>query len=263
MITIIYGKPRKGKTSYMTAQLNEIAFDRKRNHAMQLEIMQRNASGFNLTIPQYSVCTNYGAMFRKFGYTPRPTNIINPYRLGFVNDSVDTHFLPPYSAIGIMEGQRYFNSRAFKKFPDWVSRFYELHGHNYLDIFIDTQRPTLIDPNIRELANFIEIVDKQNLSNGGISWLIRYIDGEPERLAYMESGRKDTSTYTESVFTIDYNVFERYDSRESKPLFYDGNFESDFYFNYYEPSDGSITAFKDYAQKHGKEMPEKFYKKDG
>jgi hypothetical protein len=45
-----------------------------------------------------------------------------------------------------------------KAFPDWQSRWYEQHGHNNLDIWLDTQRPMLIDVNIRELSQFVEIV---------------------------------------------------------------------------------------------------------
>lgn len=259
MITIIYGKPRVGKTSYMTARLNEYAFSEIRRKQIRAEIMQRNANGFSLSVPKYSVATNYTAVFRKFGYTARPSVVINPYCLGFKNDSVDTYFLPPYTAIGIMEGQRYFNSRNFKKFPDWVSRFYELHGHNYLDIFIDTQRPNLIDTNIRELACFVEIIEKVDTVNG-CKWYCRYIDSEFERVRYNDSGRTDKNFFTEFEFEIDYNVFSLYDSRESKPLFYDGNYDKDFDLNYSKFIDGSKQSFIEYNKQHGNELPQNFYK---
>lgn len=83
------------------------------------------------------------------------------YRLGYFNDKIETHLIPPFTTIGITEGQKYFNSRMSMYFPDWQSRFYEQHGHNYIDIFIDVQRPNLIDINIRELACFIEVMNLQ------------------------------------------------------------------------------------------------------
>ena len=121
----------------MTHILNLHAFDKLRNKQMRQEIMRKNANGFNLTIPKHCVSSNYDITFRKYGYSPRFNRRINPYRLGFDNEFVKTHFNYPYEAIGITEAQKYLNSRMSMYFPEWQSRWYEQHGHNNLDIYLE------------------------------------------------------------------------------------------------------------------------------
>ena len=108
----------------MTHMLNLHAFDRERTKSMTREIMRKNANGFNLTIPKHCVSANYDITFRKFGYSPRFNRRINPYKLGFKNQFVETHFTLPYEAIGITEAQKYLNSRMSMYFPEWQSRWY-------------------------------------------------------------------------------------------------------------------------------------------
>ena len=72
----------------------------------------------------------------------------------------DVEIIPvlPSARIYLSEAQRYYNARRSKDLPDWVSRFYEEHGHFDLNIMLDVQRPGLIDVNIRELVEcFIEV----------------------------------------------------------------------------------------------------------
>ena len=171
-ITIIFAPPRYGKTALMTKFLTDEAFNEERICNCKEEIKTLNKGGFKLSYPGYITACNYELESCKFGYTSRSAKRIIPYRLGFYNDDVKTHFLPPYCVIGIMEGQKYFNSRLFKKFPDWMSRFFEMHGHNYYDIYIDTQRPHLIDVNIRELSNFIDIQKMEIKRNKIVCMLI-------------------------------------------------------------------------------------------
>ena len=259
MITIIYGPPRVGKTCLMTYFLNERAFDYERNRAMKYEIEQRNVGGFHLTVPDYSVACNYEAIFRRFRYSPRPCTVINPFKLGFWNADVKTHFLPPYTSVGITEAQKYFNSRRFREYPEWQSRFYEGHGHNFYDFFLDTQRPSLIDINIRELADFIEVVSMDVKKDGPV-WKIRRIENSALYDVYVSSGKRDRHTYSEETIRAGYDVFRLYDSRNLKPLFYAGHFNADF-----DAAPAAVTgedrdSFRAYAKQHLTELPERFYK---
>ena len=126
MITIIFAPPRTGKTCFMTHCLREIAFNRERNRKMIREISNKNRNGFNLTMPIHCVSSNYSISFRKFRYSPRLSRVINPFRLGFDNKFVKTHFNYPYEAIGITEAQKYLNSRMSLYFPEWQYREVEL-----------------------------------------------------------------------------------------------------------------------------------------
>lgn len=248
----------------MTHCLNTYAFDKERNSLMRHEIINKNANGFNLTIPKHCVSSNYDIEFHKFGYSPRHNRRINPFRLGFKNEFVKTHFNYPYEAIGITEAQKYLNSRMSMYFPEWQSRWYEQHGHNNLDILLDTQRPMLIDVNIRELAQFVEIMKlKIYYDDYGkvkkLKWTIRRIENSSLFERYMASGKQDKSCYKEETVTANYNVFALYSSQSCKPKFYDGHFDEDFDINESKPIDNSLQGYKNYLIENDDELPEGYY----
>ena len=264
MITIIFGVPRAGKTALMTHLLNEAMFDRNRYRSMAQAITQKNNGGFNLSIPKHCICANYDIVGKKFGYSKRLSRRINPFRLGYANDKVKTHFIEPYSVIGITEGQKYFNSRMSMFYPDWQSRWFEQHGHNNYDIYIDVQRPKLIDVNIRELSQFIEIVSKKNIADSGgnisaIKWVIRRFNGSAELEQYFTSGKKDKDCYVQETITADYNVHDCYNSQMCKPKFYDGHLYSDFDTQECEPIQETLDGYVKYLQEADDEMPPNFY----
>lgn len=268
MITIIFAPPRTGKTCFMTHCLVQTMFDRNRNRAMQNEISQKQQNGFEnlVTIPIHCVSANYDIAGKKFRYSPRFSRRINPYRLGFRNNFVKTHFNLPYECIGITEAQKYLNSRMSMYFPEWQSRWYEQHGHNNLDIFLDTQRPMLIDVNIRELAQFIEIVNLTVKTDPkgkvcALIWTIRKIENSSLFDRYMQSGKKDTDCYQEEIVTANYNVFECYDSQNCKPKFYEGHFHEDFDYQQSENIDESFDGYIKFLIENDDELPKDFYKK--
>jgi len=157
---------------------------------------------------------------------------------------------------------------AHKYFPDWQSRWYEQHGHNNLDIYLDTQRPSLIDKNIRELAQFIEIVKLDVKKDGrgnvvGLKWLIRKIDNSSLFDKYMASGKLDKSCYVEEEVYADYNVFECYDSQSCKPKFYDGHFGEDIDYKVAEDIGTTMDDYIDYLYQNDDELPKYFYQKRG
>lgn len=260
-ITILFAPPGVGKTSYMSFLMNERAFDVKRNIEMKKEINRLNENGFKLSVPEYSIASNYTLICRRFRYSSRPALRINPYRLGFHNVDVNTHFLPPYTTVAISEAQKYFNSRKFALYPDWQSRYYEAHRHNLLDFYLDTQRPDLIDVNIRDLSNFVHIVDSC-ITNNTVSWVVREIDSSKKYELYSASGFSDKSCYEEKRVTVDKKVLKVYNTRECQPLFYDGNEESDFYNRYCEEVALTKINFIDYSKKFAREIPDKFYKRE-
>lgn len=268
MITIVFAPPRTGKTAFLTHMACVTAFDRRRNNLMQVELKNKIENGFKSikTIPLHTVSSNYDIILRKFGYTPRFSRRINPYCLGFNNKYVPVHFNIPYESIFITEAQKYLNSRMSKYYPDWQSRWYEQDGHNNLDIWLDTQRPTLIDVNIRELSQFIEIVkldidyDKFN-KPCRLKWHIRCIDNSFLLDKYTLSGKKDSSCYTENIVVADYNVFACYDSQCCKPKFYDGHLDCDIDYKQAECIEDNIEGYIKYLKEMDDELPLNFYKK--
>ena len=175
-------------------------------------------------------------------------------------------FFQRFGLICITEAQKYLNSRLSMYFPDWQSRWYEQHGHNDLDIYLDTQRPMLIDVNIRELAQFIEIVkldlgyDEYGQVNQ-LKWKIRKIENSSLFDRYIASGKKDTSCYTEETVIADYNVFACYDSQSCKPKFYEGHFDEDFDYVQAEPTAETLEGYIEYLTKNDDELPANFYQR--
>ena len=270
MITIIFAPPRTGKTCYMTHVGHEMAFNRERNRSMAREIIRKQNNGFDSlrTIPTHCVSSNYDMTFKKFRYSPRYSRRINPYRLGFANKFVETHFNLPFEVICITEAQKYLNSRMSMYFPDWQSRWYEQHGHNDIDVYLDTQRPMLIDVNIRELAQFVEIVKLDIRYNdfgkpSSLTWQTRHIENSSLFDKYMASGKQDKSCYTPKIVTANYNVFDCYDSQSCKPKFYEGHLEEDFDYKQAEITDDTLEGYIKYLMENDDELPENYYLKRG
>lgn len=268
MILIIYAPPRYGKTILMTHFANVVCYDRSRTRSMQNEILLKRANGFeNLkTIPNHCVASNYDMQLRKFGYTPRSPRRINPFRLGFSNPYVETHFSLPYELYCIDEAQKYFNSRMALYYPDWQSRYFEQHGHNNLDFILATQRPMLIDPNIRDLAVFIEVVELETHFNDfgkpdKFSWDCRFIENSSALESYISSGKKDNDCYKSVDFTSTQNLYDCYNHQSCKPKFYDGHFDEDFDYMQSELLEGDIESYIRYLEKYDDEYPKGFYQK--
>lgn len=275
MITIIFAPPGFGKTALMSHLLNEACFDYDRYRNMRLELKDKKTMGFDIPIPANVVSANYSLTMKKVGFSHRQSRRINPFRLGFNNPNVETHFNFPYEVIGIDEAQIYLNSRMSVYYPAWQSRWYEAHRHNDLEIYLATQRPGLIDVNIRELSEFLEVID-MNVTKDGygnackIVWTVRYFPFMRLYDKYVASGGLDKNTYESRKIVADYNVFDIYDSQSCKPKFYDGylkhiensvKFDSGLVnYDYSLLSDESVASYLQYLETFPDEYPEGFYK---
>lgn len=251
-IQIIFAPPKVGKTLNMVCVANTIAFDRERTKLMRKELIKLIENGFTKikTIPPHCVSANFNMNLRRYGYSPRINRFINPFRLGQDNKYVKTHYNIPYEAIFITEGQKYFNSRMSLYYPDWQSRWFEQHGHLYMDVFIDTQRPMLIDSNIRELASLKEIISYTRSFNRlgqflKIEFKTRFIPDSFSFDKYLASGKKDTSCFEERIETYYFDAYSMYDCRSCKPKFYAGHLLEDID---YKVSTGFEDTFDSYVK---------------
>ena len=270
MILIIYAPPRKGKTILSVHLANMVAFDRRRTRAMQAEIMRKQANGFDAiqTIPMHCVAANFDMTLRKFGYSPRKPRRINPFRLGFENSFVETHFSLPYELYVIDEAQKYFDSHMALYYPRWQSEFMEQHGHNDLDFIFTTQRPMLINANVRDLAVFIEVMALETKFDdfgrpNSFAWDCRFIDSSSAWDAYMASGKKDKGCYKSIDFSSTQNLYACYDHQSCKPKFYGGHMDEDFDYTPSELTGESVEDYIKYLEKYDEEYPSGFYQKRG
>lgn len=266
-IYIICGAPGSGKTKLMTYIAQTRAFDRTRNRLMRAEILSMQANGFKVSVPKHNVCANYDLRLHKFGYSMRRENRINPFRLGFQNmTDIKLRFIAPYSTIFITEGQKYLNSRMSLYFPDFQSRWYEAHRHWNLDIFIDVQRASLIDLNVRSLATIIEIQSSEDILDNlgkciGCEWRVKIFETNEQYEAYLSGGRKDEKAYSLITIKSDVDVCSMYDHQNCKPKFIAGHFDEDFSQNYGEDCGGTPEEIIAYLERYDDELPIGFYQK--
>jgi len=261
VIRILCGEPGVGKTSFLSNIASTAMFDRQRYKRTRNAIQRKIDGGFPYTIPpQHSVYTNFHCVGRKWRYHPRQSWHIDPSRLGLMDKTnfdpnthlplVDVQFIPPHSVICITEAQEHFDSRAYRNFKPFQSRFFERHRHNGLDIWLDVQRHDLIDKNIRELAEIVEIVRKQDVTSelGRVlyqKWTIRRFQTCDHYEAYKKSG-KELRNYTEEIITSSFDVHRTYDSCGCEPDFYEGNLNNDFEYEKVAPPKQTINDYVRY-----------------
>lgn len=265
MIYIICGKPRVGKTALNTHFALQ-SVKRDGNLRLKRCIAEINAwnamRGSNkLTIPQAPpIYTNYEANF-KIGYKKSISPMwVNPFYVGLPNDNIPIQFILPYGELHITEGQRYWDSRESASLPDHVSRWFETHGHFFLDIYIDVQRAKLIDKNIRALAK--KIIEVQRMVHvkdayGRIlrtMWFCREFASSADYETYADGGY---APYTTTRYTHEGNIFETYNSRSCK-----GDFVPPMTDNFtilLQPNEANVQTLPEELKKfYSSKMPKKF-----
>lgn len=258
MIHIIFGGPGKGKSSLQVCMAQTLRRDHGRSIMRNCQEMidAARARGYELSYPdQIPIFSDFPMRF-KTGYDKYyETYYVNGYYLGLPNESQDVMYVPPGSVIFLSEAQRYYDSRKSKTFPEWVSRFYEMHRHYGLDIYMDIQRPILVDANIRELCEeFIEIVELKHTYNfagriDGSVWYCRRWTEWKRVEQYQNTGEKN---FEELEVKNSGNIFDSFNS-----FTYFDNFlpAEDFSFLTFSPTE---EERKHYAAYYDPAVPKTF-----
>ena len=258
MIHIIFGGPGKGKSSLQACIAKSMFREHGRSIMRNCRAMidSARADGHELFYPDHVPIFSDFPMRFKTGYEKyRETYFVNGYYLGLPNDSQPVMAVPPGSVIFLSEAQRYYDSRKSKTFPEWVSRFYEMHRHYGLEIYMDVQRPILVDANIRELCeDFIEIVELEHEHNfvgriDGSVWHCRRWTEWKRVEQYQNTGEKNFEEFDAR------NVGNIFDSFNSFTYF--GNFlpQEDFPFLTFSPTE---EEKKHYAAYYDITVPKTF-----
>lgn len=255
MITIIFGAPGSGKSSLNTYFLKELyrAQGKQLLEAACDRIERINQDrAIPLSCPDKPpIYADYAVKF-KIGYEKwAEPYFINGYYLGLANDRMATLPVPPGSKIFLSEAQRYYDSRKSQTFPDHVSRAYEMHRHYGIDIWMDVQRVSLIDLNIRQICRrFIEVLRMEHKTdeNGRILKTMFHCRTFGDWIAvdqYLTTGAK---TYQEEVFVNEGNIFDC--------------FNSFAYFDEFVPKEGADFRYLPFAGVNDqiREEDQKFYK---
>lgn len=211
MLTVITGKIRIGKTSFMTAK----AIERARNTAKRLEmrraVSELKRKGFNVSTADYALYANYRIKFDDHRGATFESERIEPKRL-FIGDNAT--FIRPFSVLAISEAQTYFNARHFQTFTAEQARFFQTSGHFGVDILLDTQDIDTLDKTLRGLCEIYEIKSRTIYDNRG-RVTERAEPRDVSRIVFKYSYRNDVNARAQhGTYIIDYNVFECYNSYE-------------------------------------------------
>lgn len=257
-ICLVIAPPRTGKTSFMTAVANATAFHRKYLKEQLTEVRMLNSGGFRIPEPDVVCVANYHMEYRKYGYSRKYPYFVNGFKIGYKNKERDMAFILPYSKIFLTEGQKYLDSHVSLAFKAYQSRAYEQCGHISLNIFIDVQRPALINANVREIACFIEVLKlekKYSRNNELIEcvWHLRLIKNFKILERYQSTG--DTSQVMDFKVKYKHDVFKMYNSQVYKPKWFDGHYNNEGLLKKTINYDNSVKGYMEYNSQLDDEIP--------
>lgn len=260
MITIICGKPGYGKTSFMAylAMLEMTIKSRDSYINACNEIFTLNSQGLCLQLPPYKHLTyaNFWVESHIWGYSPRIAMDFDGTDFGLPDRDHMTKFIPPYSSIFLMEGQSFLDSRKSRFFRQSVSRAYEIHRHYDLNIYLDCQRSTLIDLNVRGISEkLIEVYKHVNVIKDRqgrvlkVVWFLREFSSTEEYDKYLESGSV-LKNYTEYSIVYTGNIFKCYNTKQNRALFYSNILSSRFCYDLIQKPCLELSYILDFNRSH-------------
>lgn len=246
-ITVIFGEPGVGKSSYMCAIAKGFFYQGQTllNESIKFLTKRQEKYGYGtgLTIPNKPpIFSDFKMHFPEDYEQDFETFYVNGFFLSLPDGDRKIMRVAPCSKIFLSEAQRYYDSRKSSTMPSGVARFYEMHRHYGLDIYMDMQRPMLLDKNIREIASkFVEVVSMKHTYSkiGNIlstTWKTRVWTSWAEVERYREKGVKN---YTIETLTNYNDIYDCYDSHE-----YAKDFLPEDPFHYYTHAEALANSAK-------------------
>ena len=267
-ITIIVGKPGKGKTVYTAGIIaNKILNSRQDYFNLKREIKQLKQGGFcHLELPpqKHLIYTDFKFKINK----KMESYYIDGYKIGLPNPYFETTFIPPYSTIFLDEAQRYYDSRNAKSLRTEVYNWFQLHRQNHYNIFLVCQRVDNIDINIRALADRIIVIDELKLKTNefGIveyfKWITKEFESPDTAEEYCRKKDRDEVSVLGKKIVIESHLplFRYYDSFGNKPVFFNGKENTPFDYYIERKYNYSVESFVEYNENHYFTAPKGYWK---
>jgi len=250
-LEIIIGPPGSGKSTFNTYRLtNEYRTEGRKlylNSCKRINELNRDRVT-PLTLPDRPpIYSDFKARF-KIGYEKYfEPYFIDGFHLGLDNDVLDVFHVAPGSKIHLSEVQRYYDSRKSQTFPEWVSRYFEMHRHYKVDVTMDLQRASLVDVNIRDLCrHYTEIVSMKHTYDD-LRRIVRTKFTCREFATYQDledfTTHKSKNNYDLNTYVYEGNIYRCFDSCTYFKKFIPAN---DKDFSYMEFGNNSVTEPKEY-----------------
>lgn len=251
MITHVSAKTRRGKTSWVMAQLVDIlqGVDDEDyiNACKYIETLQKMGMEVSLPPQRHVISANIDF---KCQYPNASAYTVSGYDLGVPNDYHPCKRLLPYGTYVLDECQKYYMADDSKKLPPWVLRMYELHGQYFIKFYLISQRYIWVHKDIRALIDrFIYILESKHKYkiNGKIFYTHKYLDGEEiisttwyykefedeaDLEVYLKSTSKDKKSIGKSCkYIFKGDIRQYYDAYNFKSLFEKHDKDFDYYDN--------------------------------
>jgi hypothetical protein len=260
---MISGLPRVGKTALATALAVDRMVTSRYIISCKRQLKKMNNLGFNYDIPkEHLVFSDYFIESRKPNAPRRRNHDIDGFKFALPNPLFETSFEPPYSLIVLDEAQKYYNSR--RRVSDYVSRKYEMHGHNNLDIILCCLRIGQIDLNVRAHAGLcIQVLNLQHEYNKydeiiKSTWSGLAFNSSYQAERYRENGNKE-DIGEPFEYTFEGNIFSCYNSFNHRAVHYNQNYDKQFDIKEGIYSGLSLASMQNYNAAHKIKAPKGFY----
>lgn len=269
MITIICGDPGKGKTALMTyfaiQKMLYQGWELYWQSCRRIDTLKQGGFTSLDYLPQkHTVYADYMILNK---YPHIQSYYVDGFSIALPNPFFDTAFFAPYSQIFLDEAQKYYDSRMSKYIRECVYRFYQLHRHNHLDIYMTCQRLGNIDVNIRAISETIIVVEDLKLEKDSwerivkMTWNVKRFDSLAAAEKYVDNGTKSESMKEETI-TYDGCIFDYYNSFSNEAVFYDGNYNRPFDCFTEEGYVCTVESFVKYNSNHMYYAPVGYWKNE-
>ncbi|MDE6505622.1 MAG: zonular occludens toxin domain-containing protein [Clostridia bacterium] len=221
MLHNIFGDVGAGKSAFLMYNIEKLYFERGQeiwdNSRSIIERLNKKRKR-KLTPPEkVPIYCNF-----KFQITNPDGSIYEPYLIKGSEIGIGNKYkkLYPGAVIIIDEAQDEFNSKG--DLQRAVSSFFEKHRHADFEIWLASQRPILINKDIRDLSrHFIQIykLEKTVAHFGiicGLKWHCREFDNRADVDEYVELskiGKGENVSYRETVYNGTGNILNYFDTK--------------------------------------------------
>ena len=217
----VFGDTGAGKTAFLMRAITELYFERGQeiwDNSRRIIEKENKERKTKLTPPdRVPIYCNF-----KFQIKNPDGSIYEPYYIKGSEIGIGKKYkkLYPGAVIVIDEAQNEFNSKG--DLPRAVSAFFEKHRHGDFEIWIASQRPILINKDIRDLSRHFIQICKLDMTVAhfdiicSLKWHCREFDSRADVDEYVElskTDKGDSINYRETVYNSSGDILDYFDSK--------------------------------------------------